>query len=251
MEAPCADGAPRGEGAPAGDGFPYPEESAPASKAVRKRILRDCVGSHKTVCSLNKSIAVVGKHFAEATMDGGMHSIGSRRQKRKRDRVEGRGRIYGGAGGVRVDDELLWDDLANIQSGRCWISASPDRSFQGRSWPVWIERWMWQSQCVLPCEISASVTCTLIAFQHRYSLRLYYGYFFDALHHVVPLLYHTLDKRAGVDRGRTNVRGSPTRGDTAVGIGSWVVFERPNGVDFLVHAPAFLVTTEAIKVSLV
>ena len=71
---------------------------------------------------------------------------------------------------------------------------------------------------MLPYEISASVTCTIIAFQHRYSLRLYYGYCFDALHHVVPPLYCTLDKHAGVDDcRRTNVRGSPTRADTAVG----------------------------------
>ena len=70
---------------------------------------------------------------------------------------------------------------------------------------------------MLPYEISASVTCAIIAFQHKYSLRLYYGHLFDALHQVVPPLYRTVDKRAGVYRRRTNVRGSPTRGDTDVG----------------------------------
>ena len=61
VEVPCGDGAPSEEGALDGEGFP--DGSVTVSKPVRKRTLRDCGGSQKTVWNLNKSIAVVGKHF--------------------------------------------------------------------------------------------------------------------------------------------------------------------------------------------
>ena len=90
VEPPCVEGAPHVEGAPAGDGVP--DGSAPASKAVRKRTLRDCVGSHKTVCSLNESTAVVGKHFLRK-QNGWRHALDRIATEKEKmmagDRVEG------------------------------------------------------------------------------------------------------------------------------------------------------------------